>query len=285
MAESFNRVTLMVGDMTNSGLSLVAQDCAPCRYDGSRLLFRGPRRALEGEYVAFLGGTETFGKFVPQPFPDLVEEITGVTCVNFGLPNAGIDVYAHDAALIDCAGRARLAVLQVPCALNMSNMYYRVHPRRNDRFLQASDALRALYEDVDFTEFSFTRHMLKRLRHLSPERFAYVRQELSRVWVDGMRDVIDRIAAPTILLWLSARRPEAACDDPDVAADPALVSLSMLEELRPSAAAITKVIITSHAGLARSSDQKRQRTGVPGPEAHSDVAEALVPVVADCLEQ
>ena len=41
-----------------------ALDYFPCRYGRSRVLFRGPRRPLDVPYVAFLGGTETYGRFL-----------------------------------------------------------------------------------------------------------------------------------------------------------------------------------------------------------------------------
>ncbi|MGB3314802.1 MAG: DUF6473 family protein, partial [Albidovulum sp.] len=50
-----------------------ALDYLPCRYGQSKLLFRGPRRKLDGAYAAVLGGTETYGKFVAEPFPNIVE--------------------------------------------------------------------------------------------------------------------------------------------------------------------------------------------------------------------
>ena len=66
-------------------------DYEPCRYGTSRLLFRGPRKELEGDFVAFLGGTETYGKFIPAPYPQLVEDVLGQTCVNLGFVNAGVE--------------------------------------------------------------------------------------------------------------------------------------------------------------------------------------------------
>ena len=69
-----------------------ALDYYPCRYGSSKLLFRGPRRSLDTAFCAVLGGTEAYGKFVPQPFPDLVEAATGVRMVNLGCMNAGVDV-------------------------------------------------------------------------------------------------------------------------------------------------------------------------------------------------
>ena len=261
-----------------------------CRYDGSRLLFRGPRKSLDGDFIACLGGTETVGRFIPTPFPDLLEEATGITCVNFGWPNAGVDVFANDGALLDCAARARLVVLQVPCAVNMSNMYYRVHPRRNDRFLQATEALQALFPEVDFTEFSFTRHLLGRLQALSPERFAYIRRELSSVWVRGMCDVIGRIAAPVVLLWLAARSPDRDDDSPDLHDDPALVSRDMLEALRGEVHALVELELGedargAEADSTRTPQERRAARELLGPGAHRAAADALAPVATAILDR
>jgi hypothetical protein len=276
--------------MTFADRGPAAPHFGQCRYDGSRLLFRGPRKSLDGDFIACLGGTETFGRFIPAPFPDLLEEATGVTCVNFGWPNAGTDVFANDAALLDCAARARLVVLQVPCAVNMSNMYYRVHPRRNDRFVQATTALHALFPEVDFTEFTFTRHLLGRLRALSPDRFAYIRRELAAVWVRGMRDVVARIGAPVVLLWLSARAPETDDDSPELQADPALVGRAMLEALRAEVQAIVELELGAAArgapaAGARSPRERRAAAELLGPGAHRTAADALAPVATAALGQ
>lgn len=244
-----------------------------CRYNGSRLLFRGPPRPLEGEFIACLGGTETFAREVPLPFPDLLEERTGITCVNFGWPNAGVDVFANDRALLGCARRARACILQVPGAANMSNMYYRVHPRRNDRFLQPSEALQALFPEVDFMEFSFTRHLLGHLAALSPERFAYIRKELVTVWLAAMRGLLGEIGVPVVLLWFSARRPEERCDSPEPRDDPAFVTRGMLEALRNEAGAVVELAMPPEPGAK-----------ALGAAQHEAAAEALVPALAGLLD-
>ena len=135
----------------------------PCRYGTSRILFRGPRRLLDGSYVAFLGSTETYGRFVEAPYPALLEDRLAVSCVNFGVVNAGVDLYLNDPGVMGLAAGAGAKVVQVMGAQNLSNRYYSVHPRRNDRFLRASDRLEALYPEVDFTEFHFVRHLLGKL--------------------------------------------------------------------------------------------------------------------------
>ena len=260
-----------------------------CRYDGSRLLFRGPRRRFDGDFIACLGGTETFGKCVAFPWPDLLEEMTGVTCVNFGWPNAGVDAFAGDRALLDCAARARLCVLQVPGATNMSNRFYSVHPRRNDRFLRATSELRALFPDVDFCEFSFTRHMLGTLQARSPDRFAILRQELAATWIAGMRALIGRIGVPVVLLWLSGRAPDTAADRPDIWADPALVDGAMLSALRTHAQGIVDMQPDAASRCADTRPHGAERTrclacAAPGPAAHRRIARQLRSAVVAALE-
>ena len=260
-----------------------------CRYGASRLSFRGPRRDLSSDYIAFVGGTETYGKFVERPFPRLLEAQTGVTCVNLGWPNAGIDVLLGDPGPVRIAAGARLTVFQVPCAANLSNRFYRVHSRRNDRFLQASENLRRLFPEVDFTEFHFTRHMLTRLRLVSPARFDLVWEELATVWIAGMRRLIGAMGGPVILFWFSARPPERYWDDPDVAHEPVLVTRGMLDALARDAAALvdldTRGIEQDEGGqvpgLSRH-DRKAARE-LPGMAAHQAAAGVLAPAIADVL--
>jgi hypothetical protein len=151
-----------------------ALDYFPCNYGASRLTFRGPRRSLDRPYIAFLGGTETYGKYVPDPFPDLVEEEVGLTSINLGCVNAGADVYLNDPEVIEIARGAQAVVVQTMGAVNVANSYYSVHPRRNDRLISVSPCLRALYREVDFTEFNFTRHMMTTLKGTSENWFEVV---------------------------------------------------------------------------------------------------------------
>jgi hypothetical protein len=127
--------------MTYYALGAGALDYLPCRYGTSKLLFRGPRRPLKEPYIAFLGGTETYGKFIANPFPELIEQSIGRTCVNLGCVNAGVDVFATDPQIVKIASGADVTVLQLMGAHNMSNRFYTVHPRRKDRFLKPSTLL------------------------------------------------------------------------------------------------------------------------------------------------
>ncbi len=90
-----------------------ALDYFPCRYGKSKLLFRGPRRRLDVPFVAAVGGTETYGKFVAQPWPELLERKLGMQVVNFGYLNAGVDVFLHEPQIIEASEAAQLTVVQL----------------------------------------------------------------------------------------------------------------------------------------------------------------------------
>lgn len=276
----------MVGIMAYEKLDAQPLDYRPCRYGASRLLFRGPKRTLDGRYAVCLGGTETYGKFIARPFPALVEDRTGFPCINMGWPNAGVDVLLNEAEIIATASRAVVTVLQVPGAQNLSNRYFSVHPRRNDRFVQASPALRTMFWEVDFTEFHFTRHMLRHLAHISPRRFAVLRDELQAAWVARMGLLLRRIEGPVVLLWLSAHAPRARADDPDLAADPAFVTRAMLDAIRGKTAQAVDATLSpaalaaGTAGMVHSEFEASIAAELLNPSAHEEVAQRLAPVIA-----
>lgn len=262
-------------------------DYAPCSYANTRLQFRGPQRNPQGDYIAFLGGSETYGKCIAKPFPALVEARTGVRCVNLGYPNAGADVFLNEPGVLSMASGARLTILQVPCLQNMSNRFYSVHPRRNDRFVDASDALREIFSEVDFTEFHFVRHMLGRLQDLSVERMRPIREELRILWVSRMAQLIDQIEGDVALLWMSARRPEEKDDFLDVAQDPSLVTREMIEALRDKAAGVIEIVARDGAraagrnGMFFNPLEAAAAQQLPGPDVHKTVADALAPLISN----
>lgn len=237
-----------------------------CTYGISRVPFRGPLRPTAGRFVAFLGGSDTFARYVPKPFPDLVETAIGEVCINLGCQSAGPDVFLHDTAAQAMCHDAALTVIEVMGAVHLTNRYYKVHPRRNDRFIAPSAALKALYPEVDFTEFAFVGHLLRKLHAVDADRFAQVRMCLERTWVRRMKVLIGKSRGPVLLLWFAARKPD------DAEAAPLCVSRAMLEQLRPYVADLIEVVTPVgdtcgmvHAPLERIAAQVTQ--GVAGHEA------------------
>ncbi|MDC1399035.1 DUF6473 family protein [Yoonia sp.] len=265
---------------------------SPCRYGASRVLFRGPRKRLDQPYLAFLGGTETYGKFVEKPFPTLVEKAMRQTCVNFGCVNGGIDAFVNDATVMDICKNAELTIVQVMGANLLSNRFFTVHSRRNDRFLQASTVLKAIYHDVDFSDFSFTRHMLGALQNKSIERFETVVNELREAWMARMHRLLDQIGENTVLFWFSESEPS---DEPwsaslnQMQVDPLFITKEMIDKLRPM---VKDVIIAQPSrdalkrgtnGMIYPASQKRAAHEMLGVECHKEAAAALIPKIRDHL--
>lgn len=272
--------------MTYDVLGAAPLDYLPCRYGASKLLFRGPRRDLTKPYLAFVGATETYGKFVGKPFPALVEDALGVTCANFGQINAGIDAFSTDPFVMDAACGAEIAVIQVMGAQNMTNRFYAVHPRRNDRFVSTSTLLRTIYREVDFADFHFTKHMLKRLMEVSPERFKTVRDELQEAWLARMRLMLKRINGKSILLWFSDHGPEDnAMNAAQIGRDPLFVTREMMAEITPLATHVVEVV-ASEAALAQGTQdmlfdemEVMAASELLGPMAHQEAADVLSEVI------
>lgn len=239
--------------------------------EGSRLALRGPARDLGHPFVAVLGGSETFGRGVERPYPALLEDRIGIPVVNLGVMHAGASLFTKERWLLDVASDARLTVIQILGVQNMSNRLYCVHPRRNDRFLTTSSALRLMYPEIDFTEVNFTGHLLRLLEETSRERFSAVVEELRWAWVQRMRRVVSCIRGDVELLWLAERSTLDKTDALD-SCEPMFVTRAMVEELAPNVTGVTEVSAT---GSERVAD----------PALHERVAAALARRIGPRLRQ
>ena len=116
----------------------------------------------------------------------------------------GVDMHLADPRLFDAAAEAEGFILLLPPLGNLSNPFYSVHPRRNDRFLAAHVRLKTLFPEVDFAQFDFTGHALGSLAAACPRRYAEVRRGLHVAWVARMQLLIGRLPARGVLLDLPA---------------------------------------------------------------------------------
>jgi Domain of unknown function (DUF6473) len=259
-----------------------ALDYAPCHYGVSKLVFRGPARSVAGRYVAVLGSTETFGKYVAQPFAEHLEIALGLPVVNLGVANAGPEVFLADEEVGRLAENAGAVVVQIMGAQNQSNCFYSVHPRRNDRVLGVTTDLRALFPEVDFTEFHFTRHLLQSLSAVSRERFGLIVAALQERWTTQMMALMARLGPKTVLLWTGTQAPLADASAQIGPRYPAFVDRSMVTCVAQRAA---RFIELSPPVERPSPDDLMHNlaveAGMPGPRAHRSIAERLLPVLRD----
>ncbi len=260
-------------------------DYGLARVGGSRVRFRGPVPDLEAGYLVCLGGTETFGRFLPDPWPVRLADRLEAPLMNLGQVHAGLDLYLQDPEVLRVVQGARLCVLQVMGAQNMSNRLYSVHPRRNDRFVKASDALIQLYPDVDFSQIVFTGALMNTLHDTSPERFEIVVREMQVAWVSRMRHLLTNLPRKVQLLWMSNAPPveNARLQVIPPVRDPAFVTREMLDAIGARVAGLYEVIELpdqhSTTGMVFSEFDAPVARDMLGVAAHDRAAEGLAEVL------
>lgn len=264
------------------GLSL---DYHPVVYPGSALRFRGPRHGNGTGSLLCLGGSETFGRFIHAPYPAQLGAHLACDVINLGVMNAGMDVIGQDAAIRRALYAAKAVVLQITGAANLSNRFYSVHPRRNDRFVKASTMLRTLYRDVDFTEFHFTRHLLTHLKARSADRFGVVEAELRAAWAARMAAFLDHAPVPVHLLWLARQPPDDGATGARLGPDPLFITMDMLNHAATRAASLTIAVQQSPdtRGMFITPREEGAARALPGPDAHAQAAGVLAPMLAPML--
>ena len=255
-----------------------------CSYRGSRLSFRGPAVAVEHPYVAVLGGTETFGKYIQSPYPALLERRLGLPVANFGVAQAGLSLFSEEPWLLDACSRAEATVIQVMGAQNMSNRLYSVHSRRNDRFLSVSPALRDMFPEVDFAEVNFTGHLLGTLAKQSRAEFHVLIDELKWAWIQRMKRIVTLIDSDVVLLWLAERSPDAGGDCLD-RGEPLYIDREMLNEIEGDVSGIVEVVSApgqrDFDGMIFGEGEFDAACQMPGPSTHLRAAKELADRLAD----
>jgi hypothetical protein len=230
-----------------------------------------------------VGGSETYGRFVREPYPAILQDRLERTVVNFGCMNAGVDVFVNEPPIIAACRKGRATVVQVVGAQNMTNRFYAVHPRRNDRFLRASPLMRSMFGEIDFTEYNFTRHMLRDLKDRAPERFLLIETELRDAWVARMRNLLSQLGPRTILLWLGDHLPPGRLGG--LGPQPLLVDSAMIAAVGHQAAQVVRVDPSEPArragteGMVHSEFDAAAAAEMPGPAVHAEIADALEPVL------
>ena len=257
-------------------------DYQMCLYDGCRLSFRGPTISMAEPYIAVLGGTEVFGRFVKHPFPELIHEWTGLPVANFGVAQAGLSLFSEEPWLLDAASRSDLTILQILGAQNMSNRLYSVHSRRNDRFLSVSPALREMYPGVDFSQINFTGHLLETLA-MDEVAFSSLVKELKWAWVQRMRRVVSILRGDVMLLWMSDRNPDEGGASRD-SCEPLFIDREMLDALSDDVAGTVEIVTDRNPSKLNEmvivDGEADAALCLPGPKDHIRAAEAVALEVA-----
>jgi len=258
------------------------------QYGRSKTRFRGPKPDFSKAYNVFLGASETFGKFVQHPYPHLLQDQLTVASANFAALNAGVESYLRDPSVLLACAEARVTVIAVTGAHNLSNRYYSVHPRHNDRVIRASDMLQMLFREVEFNDIHYTRHLLNTLRRTDEARFSLVVSELRTAWTARMKTLIDMIEGKTVLLWAADHAPGDVLEKANgtgLGHDPIFVNQAMLDALSPLVTKVVECIVPPDAispsteGMVFPLAERRAAAALPGPALHERAAEMLAPVL------
>ena len=67
----------------------------------------------------------------------MLEREMGMPILNLGAQHCGAGFDTEDDAIQEIIENAQVIFIEAPSVVNQSNPFYRVHPRRNDRFVTA----------------------------------------------------------------------------------------------------------------------------------------------------
>ena len=153
-----------------------------------------------GSFFTCLGAAQTYGCFMPEAFPDLVAQQTGLKALNLAVGGTGPGFYLQYPSLIEAINRGKFAVLQCMAARHESNSRFEadgyveyVKDRVHGDSVDSGTAWRRIIdEEIDN----------------APRYVAETRAS----WLETMRRLVDAITVPVIFFWFSRRAPDYEID-------------------------------------------------------------------------
>ena len=144
---------------------------------------------------------DTFGGKVPDPFSAMLEREMCMPNLNLGAQHSGAGFYTEDDAIHEIIENAQGVFIEALSIVNQSNPFYRVHPRRNDRFVTALRLLYDLFPETDFDECHFTNHLITKLITIDAARADIVFRTLQDEWMRNLTIMRARWRTKTVVHW------------------------------------------------------------------------------------
>jgi hypothetical protein len=190
---------------------------------------RGPRldpaRLDWPRAICCIGAAQTFGRFVPAPYPSQLGRLLGRPVLNLGVSGAGPEFYLGRPPLMALLAQAGIAVVQVMSGRSVSAGVFRAldnngllqfleGPRKGEKML-AQPAYAALRRE--YGEAAFRQQV----------------QAAQARWVELYRELAASLTGRKLLLWISADEPgrNVRLEHSPLGAFPHLVTAAMLEEV------------------------------------------------------
>jgi hypothetical protein len=262
---------------------------------GSGIHFRGPAVDLNdpAPYFVCAGAAQTFGCFVPKPYPSLLADALDMRVLNLGLGSATPSVFASNDRLLEVINGADFLILQVMAARQEGNSRLQmlgtdlVHDRRHGDDLPAHMAWQRIL-DEERSELN---------RYIA---------ESQQSWIYHYRQLLAHIKVPVVLFYFSVKQKGV---DPARDAENAHQLLEPFPQLVEGASIDTVaaqcdryvecISVRNHKHLLtsrftgepvevdnsvldpRMQTRWKRNWYYPSPEMHEDAAANLLPALAD----
>jgi hypothetical protein len=170
-------------------------------YNFNDLQLRGPKSSSEN-FIAYIGGAQTFGRFCQHPFPSIVGSRLNVGTLNFGRGGAGPAYFANSDMILNSVNQAKVAVIQIMSGRSVNNsVFFSLnHTGYGVRLIDGKE-MKAIHvykelangRDPRGKDVDFIKNLVSESR---------------QIYVDQMISLLKKIKPPKILLWLSVRHPK-----------------------------------------------------------------------------
>jgi hypothetical protein len=164
--------------------------------EGTKLKVRGAIDASKPYGVA-IGAAQTFGRYVAEPFPELVASQNNIQMLNLGFAGAGPSFFLRRPELLRWINGAEFVVVQAMSARNLSNFVFET--------CENQDVVRKRgTKGTMFVEYAYRAFLLES----EPSLAIAVRAANRAQWLREMVELFKRISVPRrCLLWFSRRKP------------------------------------------------------------------------------
>jgi hypothetical protein len=286
-------------------------------YDYQGLELRGPKLSTN-KYIAYIGASQTFGRYCQEPYPHLLEKRLNMGTLNFGIGGKGPTYFLRNKIILEAVNKAELVIIQVLSGRSISNSVFesRDGGMHGIRLIDG----KKMRSDYAFSELISG----KDNRGLSREFMENLVKETRENYVSATIEFLKAIQPPKVLLWLSTRTPEykeiygltpyhkfrkgfstvleqlshgrvgffrrytTTPFNNLLAEFPHLVNREMIEEIKPYCDRYVECV--SKTGLPQVlSDFQGNIVGknnyYPSPEMHQQASELLFPVCKSILEK
>lgn len=170
-------------------------------YNFQGLELRGPE-LKSNKYIAYIGASQTFGRYCTTPYSHILEKKLDLETLNFGIGGKGPNFFLQNQKIMEAVNKAELVIIQVLSGRSIGNSVFQsldggMHGiRLIDGKKMRSDSI--------FSELISG----KDERGLSKEFMADLVKEIRNNYVDEMIKLLKAIQPPKVLFWFSTRTPE-----------------------------------------------------------------------------